>query len=197
MQVRFVGSESQRRLLELGVSVAQLSTCCATSPQGARKWLVGDSKPDAAKRKRIEKQWPDATSRGWEMAPEQPARPERLEPVRSASRRAPIPEPAEQADDAEPQTAKEAAQVHLASVQRMIDEARADRRTGDEIKLRELERRAVRDMAAFTGELSSADEAKLTQSATWKKLRRAILDALGPFPAACKSVAAALEVLGA
>ena len=92
-----------------------------------------------------------------------------------------------------------------------LDEARAhllrcqarrlEAEQGDDPKLvvqwAELERKALDSVAKLRGDLSPADETRLTQTPRWAAVRGCVVEALRPYPDAQKAVVRALRELDA
>jgi transcriptional regulator with XRE-family HTH domain len=91
---------------------------------------------------------------------------------------------------------KEAAQAYLLRIQRMRRTAEAQQ-SSDLHKLLDLERRAILDLARFSGELTATDENKLCETRRWKQIRTAIAETLVEWPDAARAVADRLSAIGA
>jgi transcriptional regulator with XRE-family HTH domain len=180
---RELTNEAQRLLLEAKVTLGQLATACGVSREAARKWLAG-GRPDPAKRKTIRKRFGVAED-AWELAPTVAA------PAAAGGRASEGP-PAPTTD------ARSAAREFLDGVRKRRKELENKNAAAAELmRLLELERRAIVDFARFNGELTAADESRLTETPRFQRVKRAILEALKPHPKALATVARALDELGA
>lgn len=188
---REVTNEAQRLLLEQKVTLGQLAQAGAVSREAARKWLAG-GKPEPAKRKAIAKRFgvPEAA---WELAPKGG--------TKAAATSSPAPAKAKSDGRARPSErppldAKSAAQEHMNRIIERRRRLEQNGATAEVFRVLELERRAIVEFARFNGELTAADESRLTETPRFQRVKRTILEALKPYPAALKAVARALDELG-
>lgn len=87
----------------------------------------------------------------------------------------------------------EVARAHLLRVQASRQQAEAEGIADEVRKWSALEAKAIEQVAKLRGDLSPADESRLTQTPRWLALRAAIIDALRPYPDAREAVIARLR----
>jgi hypothetical protein len=190
-------SEAQRILVVAGVGQRQLARAAGSSPATSRAWLTGQSKPGQTKRHAIAKEFPDCSPGLWDQPPfsvreEAPAAP--AAPAAPESRSQLIPKPS-RLDNNEypPGSAKRLAREQLDRIQEWRAEAEADRNFDLLIKLGPLESKAIGELARYSGELSPADEDRLSRTSQFAAATKALLDVLRPFPEACAAAGEALR----
>ena len=89
------------------------------------------------------------------------------------------------------------AMAYLLRVQEARQQAEADGVPGDALKWAALEHKAIEQVAKLRGDLSPADETRLTQTPRWAAVRGCIIEALRPHPRAREDVIRALTELDA
>lgn len=187
-KTKTIANLGQAKLLELKITLGALAACCEVSRAAAQSWRDGVKKPDTQNRSRIARRWPELEEHLWDMRPASAA--EAAPPPRS-------PPSVESSADEVDKDVKTLARDHLAHVRRLREDAAAGGKAGEHIKLLDLERKTIMDLAKFSGELTAADENKLTDTARWKQIRQRIAETLSPYPDAARAVVAALQELGA
>lgn len=201
-----ITSEAQRLLLEHRVTLGQLAAACRVSRQTCSRWMRGVAPPSPKYRPLIQAAFPACRKDLWDVQPRadyNPAAHPELDAEGDPADAGADGPPEGETDEVEavdlegPGAARKAAAAHLKRIAHQRQ--RAERKGfGPELKqLYELERRAIKDLAQFTGELSTADESRLTESARWQQIRRAIIAAVVKHPQAAKDVAKALQEVGA
>lgn len=181
---RVIMNEAQRRLVDARVTLGQLATACGVSRQAVSKWLAGFTKPSPPQRKIIARKFGPAEAL-WEQDPDLPEEPEREVEE----------EPAD--DDESPDDAKGKALLHLRRIERLRAIAERSRRSADLHRLLELERRAILDLAKFSGELTATEESRLTETPRWLAIRKAFAEAVSSCGGCSKRVTDALQRLEA
>lgn len=79
----------------------------------------------------------------------------------------------------------------------MLADAKEGERMADVHKLLDQRRKAIVDLARFSGELTATEESKLTETQRWKEVRQGIVEAVSRFPEAAKALIDALEAMDA
>jgi len=185
-----VTSEGQRIIAELGLSAGQLGTVADCSRAGAQKWMNGTAVPNEERKRALEQKWPELKRDTWSQPPKVSDAPTAQRPPRAESS---LTAAHEETSPAEFIDARTSAKAHLAEIQRMMRDARKEERVGDVMKLMDLERRAIMDLAKFSGELTATEESKLTETRRWQEIREIIVKAIVPYPDAAKAVMEALK----
>jgi hypothetical protein len=145
--------------------------------------MQGKTKPDAEARQKIETRWPDVKPNLWDVVP------------KSAS--SPIHEPPADPTGHGDRSFKDLILEHAAVIDRDCSLAKSEGRAGDYIKLMALKQKVLMDGAKFTGELTAAEESRLTKSNRFIQIRTAIAKALVHFPDASRAVEEALRAVDA
>lgn len=184
-------TEGEKLLRAVPASLNAISKQCAIAKSQIHYYRRGEKVPD------------DTTAEVLERHLKIPRGTWRVRLSRENSKTAPLVDENESSDEetgadhdptASAGSAKEAARAYLKNVRKMRGAAQAQDRS-DLPKLLELERRAILDLARFSGELTAADENKLCETRKWIALRDGILDALDAFPDALKAVTEKLAAL--
>ncbi len=186
-----VTTEAHRIIEALGLTAGQLADVGKCSRSGAQNWRKGVAVPTDDRKILIENRWSELHRGTWSMFPQWPGQVQ-VDP--SPSITLTDPDPLDEFDFVDARTA---AKAHLVEVQKMIRDAIFDRRIADVMRLRDLERKAIVDIARFSGELNALDEGKLTSTQRWQEVRGVILKALSPYPEALADLTQALEGIGA
>jgi transcriptional regulator with XRE-family HTH domain len=182
---REIVNEAQRLLVAEGVTLGQLASTTEKSRQAASGWMSGKKKPDPDSRAKIADRWPGCATPLWDVIPI------------TERQNSPSP-PTVATDDGDPTaTFVQKLKAHAATVELEIEQARSMGRVQDLVKLMTLKQKILMDGAKFTGELTAADESRLTRSARFIAIKTAISKALSPFPEAGKAVEEALRAINA
>ncbi len=180
-------TDGERQLRAVPLSLNAISKKCGIAKSQIHYYRRGEKVPDETTAETIELHlsipraaWKQRLSRETTTKSEPPALPvdEEFDPAASG------------------ESAKDAARAHLKNVRSLRRAAQTQDRS-DLPKWVELERRAVLDLARFSGELTAADENKLCETRQWRTLRDEVLGALEPYPDALRAVIAKLETLNA
>ena len=172
-----------------GITLGALASTCEVSRAAAQGWRDGESKPDSGNRQRIARRWPELTEDLWDRSPN----PSALERPPSPT----SPPLAPSASEGLEKDAKTRAREHLEYVIRLREQAEKDGRVGDLIKILDLERKTILDYAKFSGELTAADESKLTETPTWKRVKARLSSTLAKCPSCARAVAQDLQEMQA
>lgn len=200
-------SEAQRILLEQDVGQRALGRAAGVSPSTSRAWLTGKSTPKQTQRSAIESSFHECRAGLWDQKPfgigsragvatppavAPPAQPKPAE-QHPESRSQLIPKPSQlDPNEYPPGSAKRLAREQLDRIQGWRADAEQDRNYDLLIKFGPLESKAIETLAKFSGELSPADEDRLSRTSQFAAVTKALLDALRPFPEACEAAATAL-----
>jgi len=179
----------QAMIRDQGITLGALASTCEVSRAAAQGWRNGESKPDSGNRQRIARRWPQLTEDLWDRAPSASA----PAPERPPSSPVSAPAPSDGSD----KDVRTRAREHLEYVTKLRQAAENGERPGDLIKLLDLERKTIMDLAKFSGELTAADESKLTETNRWKQVRAVLSETLARFPDAAREVAQKLQELNA
>lgn len=178
---RAIVFEAQRRLNDMGVTLSELSELTGKSRQACSKWLRGDAAPSEKTQEEIAKRWPNVAKELW-------AKPNSDQLKASLAK--------EDQAGLKTLTARDAAAAHLLMLQRFRRDEET-RQGSNLLRLVDMERKAILDFAKFNGELTAAEENRLTQTKRWASIRGAVAKALAKHPEAARALAASLEALGA
>lgn len=183
---REIVNEAQRRLIEAGVTLGQLAGATEKSRQAASGWMSGKKLPTPETRDMIAARWPECQQGLWDVIPSKTKR---------ATTPPPPPPPEDEGDDADMSFVGRL-RAHAVRVEREMAEAKTEGRMQDLVKLMTLKQKILMDGAKFTGELTAAEESRLTRSAKFVAIKMALAKALAPYPDAGKAVEDALLALG-
>jgi transcriptional regulator with XRE-family HTH domain len=193
-------NEGARQLKATGATLREIGSIAGVSQEAVRKWLGGLTTPQPEARAKLRTKF-QIPKPAWDEAPITSG--QKLPPPskQSRTREAPVtgPEPEEDTDadlalalDG-PDAAREAAANHLRRVQRLREAAEKKGSATEYTRALELERKAILDFGRFNGELTPADESRLTQTPRFKAISSAIAKALLPYPEAAAAVSNALR----
>ena len=176
-------SEGAVQVLALGISLREVAKAIGIAHQTVATWITTDARPGPEARRKLAATYGIPVA-SWDVPP---------------GGRVPAPKPPTSPTDPprEVGSSLEEARAHLLRCQRQ----RLDAEQGDDPKLvvqwAELERKALDSVAKLRGDLSPADETRLTQTPRWAAVRGCVVEALRPYPDAQKAVVRALRELDA
>jgi transcriptional regulator with XRE-family HTH domain len=170
-------SEGGRLLLAAGPSLREVAKRIRVAHQTVSTWPTTEARPGLDSRRKLASIYGIPVS-AWDVPPGGTP-----------------PTPRKSADDSEAPigTSLDEAIAMLARCKAQRVEAEGGDDPSLVLKWAELERRALDTVAKLRGDLSPADETRLTQTPRWAAVRACIIEALRPHPAARKDVITALR----